>query len=578
MMDRKRSQVSIRKLVGLILLIVGQVFAVAAIQDVIAQALHILLSAESASVVMTSYMATVMLGSLFFGRLIDKVGEKRLLLWSLPLMAVTLCGYPFAQSTFSLTLVRVLHGISYALMVSAIFLVTRRSFSSKNQARASACVSTCMFLGSGLAMSVGLWVAKKTYLWEVVIALGISSVLFVYSGLALLAKPEQNFLKKERVLAHDVLTAYSIRRMMNKEALLLALPGVGVSSAYASFLGWIASYWGNQPGLILGMATAGNAVVALTFMPRLASNAKGYLPLMVGSNLIISFFVIWLGPPMPFMLLASILVGISICGANLGITEEISRKISYDQHGSAYATSGFMRQLGGVIGTAYSSLMWSYAGAAMWLTVIPLPLIALVILLLVKRKDRKKKAASKVILWHIAHKRRYVSMLAENGDDEIFQSGYKQLQRLLKEKGSSQIPSLDGVYTEEIAFFMRLKNLYRTMKLLLKLTQETLPLSIDDSMEKVTELLLQHLKEIEYHGMEEVYNSQMGHYHFWLSGVSVEKLHAGLVERAIKSAEVEAFTEKNILDLLQAIQILGFVDLQEVLEFYEKESQKTVNA
>jgi MFS family permease len=393
MMDRKRSQVSIRKLVGFILLIVGQVFAVAAIQDVIAQALHILLSAESASVVMTSYMATVMLGSLFFGRLIDKVGEKRLLLWSLPFMAVTLCGYPLAQSTFSLTLVRVLHGISYALMVSAIFLVTRRCFSSKNQARASAFVSTCTFLGSGIAMSVGVWIAKKPYLWEVVIALGISSVLFVYTGLALLASPKQTFLQNEKGLDHNVLTACSIRRMMNKEAFFLALPGVGVSSAYASFLAWIASYWVNEPGLILSVATAGNAVVALTFMPRLASNAKGYFPLMVGSNLtmIISFFVIWLAPPKPFMLLAGILVGISLCGVTLGITEEISRKISYSQHGSAYATSGFTRQLGAVIGTGYSSLMWGYLGTAMWLTVIPLPLIALVMLLLMKRKDRKRK-------------------------------------------------------------------------------------------------------------------------------------------------------------------------------------------
>ncbi|MXQ54947.1 hypothetical protein [Shimazuella alba] len=54
---------------------------------------------------------------------------------------------------------------------------------------------------------------------------------------------------------------------------------------------------------------------------------------------------------------------------------------------------------------------------------------------------------------------------------------------------------------------MRLKNLYRTLKLLVKVKQETLPLLIDDSIEKAKEVLLQLSRETEYHGIEEVYHS-----------------------------------------------------------------------
>jgi hypothetical protein len=82
----------------------------------------------------------------------------------------------------------------------------------------------------------------------------------------------------------------------------------------------------------------------------------------------------------------------------------------------------------------------------------------------------------------------------------------------------------------------------------MKVKRETLPLLLDDSIEKVKELLLQLSREIEYHGIEEVYNSQMGHFHFWLFEVSVEKLHAGLVERAIKSNRLKLkLSQKKIV-------------------------------
>ncbi|MCH5586280.1 MFS transporter [Shimazuella sp. AN120528] len=151
-MDRNRSLESIRKTVGMIFLIVGQVLAISGIPDLISQSLHVR-KADSAGIIMTAFGITLLVSNLVVGKLIDKVGAKRLLYWSLPLTAVILWGYPLTEdSTFALTMVRIVHGFFYALIVNTIFFVTRNSVSERHQARVTLLSGACTFLGSGLAM------------------------------------------------------------------------------------------------------------------------------------------------------------------------------------------------------------------------------------------------------------------------------------------------------------------------------------------------------------------------------------------------------------------------------------------
>lgn len=579
-MDRKRSLASIRKAVGLALLITGQALAVAVIQDVIAQALHMKLTAGSASIVLTSYTATVMISRLYFGQLTDRVGAKRLLLWSLVLMAVILCGYPLANGNpFALTVVRVLHGITYALVANTVFLVTRRSVSEKHQTRFSAFAGSCVTLSSGLGMTAGIWLANKYYLWHVVVALGITAAGMLYTGLALMDKTWVIVTQKTKSHGTRLFVLHSVKKVIHKKSFVLALPGLGGSAAYMSFYTWFTNSWELRSDLVLSMATVGTFTAAVTVMPRWAKSQKGYFWLMAGSNLlmVMCLLLFWQGDSLQIMIAAGFLLGVAVSAKNLGIVEAILMRVNHAYHGVATATAGFMVSLGLAIGTAYSSLMWGLVKEDMWLTMIPLLVLSLVLHAFIWKR------VSKMDRIEIGSVRSQAALHLRMGERKAYF-------QLLQSEGIDKLDELPLLSPDENPRVL-IGNVEDALELIamVEVLDSTLP--VDGPRFELSQLLLRLLSELE---SDELGLYAFAHYYERPKDINLRKFQEDLLQKARKNARdsldaplSETFmnigAEHNvgkptfivkpdylISDLLDAIEALGVVDVLDVEETYKK--------
>lgn len=587
-MDRNRSLKSIRRTVGMIFLIAGQVLAISGIPDLISQSLHVR-KADSAGIIMTAFGITLLVSNLVVGKLIDKVGAKKLLYLSLPLTAVILWGYPLAEdSTFALTMVRIVHGFFYALVVNTIFFVTRNSVSERHQARVSLLSGACIYLGSGFAMYAGLsWLVNTRILWHVVIVLGIASTVLLFMGVALREHSWVSIAQKARELVSRLSSMHPFKGAIHKEAFFLALPGLGLGVAYSSFLTWFANYWQEDPGMVLLLATMGNAAVAFTVMPPLAKSTKGYFPLMVSSNLlmVVSLIMIWKGQSLQIMILAGILIGFAVCGNNSSILEAILRKVDRSQHGAATGTHRFMLQLGSnVIGTAYSSVMWGFLRDQMWPAMIPFLLLSLVSLFFIRKRYSKVDEVNEI--------QKPLDPAVVRGETAVYlaQGLRKQYEEKLSVFGIDDLDNLPPCSQEKkLTLCLNVEEALWYLEMV-KIKNGHLP--VDGLIFQLQGEFLQLLMELESHELsaytlgKEISSNPIER------NAEFRRIHASRLKDIRESAlwqqdphvlltsdtGDDMFTRIGLSpsyqtsDLLLAVQALGVVDISEVMEAYKTDN------
>ncbi|MCH5586281.1 hypothetical protein MK805_15165 [Shimazuella sp. AN120528] len=385
------------------------------------------------------------------------------------------------------------------------------------------------------------------------------------------------------------LSSLPVKEAIHKEAFLLALPGTGVSIAYLSFLTWFANYWQKEPGMVLLLATMGNASVAFTVMPPLAKNPRGYFPLMASSNLlmVVSLLMIWKGHSMQIMILAGILIGFSVCGNNSSILEAILRKVDRSQHGAATGTHRFMLQLGGVIGTAYSSMMWGFLRNQMWPAMFPLLMLSLVSLFFIWKWSSKVDGANEI------QKPLDVAYIRGETVFLLAQGKYQQFQERLSDFGVDDLENIPSHSPEKKFTFCN--NVEEALWYLemVKVKDDHLP--VDGPIFQLQELFLQLLMELEPYelaaytlGKEFSTNSSE-------MKAEIRKIHASRLKEIRESVlwmqdphqlipeigdeiedgmfpHIDLFPSYLTSDLLPAIQALAVVDISEVMAAYKKEN------
>jgi membrane protein implicated in regulation of membrane protease activity len=186
------------------------------------------------------------------------------------------------------------------------------------------------------------------------------------------------------------------KRLIERDAFFVTLPGMGLSACHYAFLTYFALYAGvDTAGMILLTSTFTNGIASVTIIPK-AVVSKGY-PLVMGSSillLITSLILIWMNDPFWLLLAAGVMMGIAVAGSGHSIQEEVHRRVSPRRLGAGFATSGFLRQLGGVIGTGYSGWMWSVLGSNMWISLLPFLLISGILLYWIQSTAHKEKTES----------------------------------------------------------------------------------------------------------------------------------------------------------------------------------------
>jgi MFS family permease len=380
-------------------LTLGQMGIIVTITGLISQALQILLDRQGLSVgmIMTTFSLTALISGLLFGKVIDRYGAKKLVLFSLPILLGTIMLYPLAHTTGEYMIVQVLVAIVYSLLVTAFVVLTRMSIPSdpKIQARVNGYRLASNFLGSGLAMYLGLRLVNQPSFWFIVTGIIAGAMILVFWGISLDYDTKMIWRQKKRTLIKSVFftSLRKTKRLIERDAFLVTLPGMGITACYFAFLTYFALYAGVETaGMILLTSTVANGLVSVTIIPKVVVS-KGY-PFVMGPSillLIVSLILIWMDGTFWLLLAAGVMMGFAVAGSAHSISEEIHRRVNPRRLGAGFATSGFLRQLGGVIGTGYSGWMWSILGSNMWISLLPILLTSGILLYWIQSTTHKEK-------------------------------------------------------------------------------------------------------------------------------------------------------------------------------------------
>jgi MFS family permease len=381
----------------LVPLMIGQVITIAAIPDLINQSLQIILDKQGLPVglIISAFFLTFTICGLLFGRVTDLYGPKKLLIVFLPALIGTLTLYPLANTAREYVMVRILNAIVYSLVANALIVFMRKSLPDDHyiQARTAGFISASTYLGSGLAMYFGLKLSANVgKLWLTVEIMGLLSAGLIFWSMTLIHPPKQVPMRQKVLMSIRKTASITVReakRLIDKDAFLITLPGVGISAVYLAFLTYFALYVGGESvATILLLTPVTIGVASITFLPKWVVK-RGYLTVMLSSILLLigSLILIRVSKQQFWLLLlAGMMVGIAFAGGSLSMSEEINRRVHRGALGTGFATYGFLRQIGGVLGTSYSGIMWEIWNANMWLSLIPLLLVALFLLFFLQLK------------------------------------------------------------------------------------------------------------------------------------------------------------------------------------------------
>lgn len=201
------------------------------------------------------YSLTNMIGNIFGGHWIDRFGRKRMLFYSMILVAVILLFYPLAATGAQLFWIRFFHGLAGGVLIPAAFAYVGDS--SKNVSRGKtmaftgACIGTAAIVGPALG-GVMASKSKIEYVFILVAVLFLICTTFIYKFLQETSistdrgKAElKHFipLLKNRYVLQASLAAFAI--MISNGTLAFALPlKVEAMNLTSSTTGMLLSMYG----------------------------------------------------------------------------------------------------------------------------------------------------------------------------------------------------------------------------------------------------------------------------------------------------------------------------------------------
>ncbi len=564
-----------RQGVGVFAIVTGQVTVTVTTQDLLAQVFHVRFE-EEVGVIMPSYMVACTLSVIFFGRLTDKVGPKKMVAGVLPMLVFVLALYGIASSLQAIVLVRVAQGILFGALGSNVILLTRSLVGQDRltQSKLGAKFKAGTYMGVSLASPIGLWLGHTNVWSAVVVALAIFSCVLIYMGVSLLQGSWWRLLNVTRV---------DWRSFLEPRALKVSFPGMGVIAAYTAVFTWYADFVGNTTWMakvILFLIPWVIGASLFTWLPTTFVRI-GYFPTMAGSNLlmIISLLLIAFGGSWPSQIVVGIIVGIATAGNSHAMTEETLHRVGKEKSGAATSTTVFIMQLSGMTAVALTSTIWIRLGAtAMWLLMIPVLLICLIYLLFnQKRGSSEGEAASEVrVPKMLAHYRSgLASSLAYGGDDEVCFN-------FLAEKGID----LDTLplYSPELENKSHLiSNVLQALEYLVWAGLQESRLPVAGPIFRLQELLLQLMLELapdqEYpdrgtkkkkvSALHEEKLEEIRKHSLWLQEDGFKRIEQ-INEYYDGALHVAEFDYSRTLNLLRAAKVLGVADISGLLKAYEK--------
>jgi MFS family permease len=388
-----------KETMGLSCLIAAQVIGAASIPALISSSLTLMLYRQGLPVapIMVAYPIAAMLFSISLGWLPDKYKPSRITTLLILVWVGTLTLYAFAHNTSDYLFVRAINGAAASVSTHALAVWIRNQMPSEERSRTRlhAILIALNYGGAGTASLSGVKLNDNPLLWGTVVSAGALTVILVLCGLVLInGIPKGTWGNVIKKLPASV---SRVKGLLERDALIITLPNLGVGAAYWTFLTWLPPYIGEQAGEILFVSMIVNGFSILFIMPKLV--ARDYRLVMGGSIclLIGSFALIWMNESF-WLMAGGVLVGIAMAGFSLSISVAVHNEVHPKRLGRGVATQQFIIQLPSIYGPLYAGFMWNLWGPSnMWISIIPLLLIAAILLWYLKLP----KIDDKVLIKHI---------------------------------------------------------------------------------------------------------------------------------------------------------------------------------
>lgn len=374
---------------GLWFMIVAQVLTAATIPSSISQALHVIINGQKmplGTIVSVYPFVTFFTGLFFAGSVTDHFGPEKVLAWGLPILTGTYAMYSTSTSTMDYIITRVANGLVFAFVVNAFAVQVRNTVdkdSKVKQARVHGIILALNFLGSGVAMWVGLnLVPDRTVLWSAVLIAGTVAMVLAYWGMLLTRGSNKTW--KQLVKDGFASVKSSTKKRFPTRALQIARPDIGVSSAYFALLTYYAIDIGDKPAsTVLFFMTAATGGTAIFVFPKLVVRFNRTVRIGAMLILIPAYLSVMFVLPLWLHLVIGLATGVSMAGNNLAINEAVAHSVPKEQRGAATTVGMQCRAVGSILGPLYAQTTRSMFGATgMWLSLGVLVLGAMVLFLL----------------------------------------------------------------------------------------------------------------------------------------------------------------------------------------------------
>jgi len=225
---------------------------------------------QEAGIAMAVFLIAAVITRLISGRLLDTVGRRKVLFFSLFLFMVSTFMYLIVEHMAVLVILRILHGASFGMVTTATGTVAADFLPLNKKGEGigyyALSYNTAMFIGPFLSLSV-LAATNFTILFTVLSILSVLSVLFAFMiNSKKMVKPKEKE-KKLKLRWTD---------FVEPNAIPLALTGLFLSFAFSGFLTYIPLY-AQEIGIAEGAAYfyivyALSMIVSRPFVGRLVDS------------------------------------------------------------------------------------------------------------------------------------------------------------------------------------------------------------------------------------------------------------------------------------------------------------------
>lgn len=314
----------------------------------------------------------------FTGWLSDTINRKHLMIASSVGIMVAMIGYGITQSIPMLSLVRVLHGICYAISTTTSLALVGSTLPKDRMGQGLGYFAAGQAVGVAFAPSLGIWLGKTV---------GYSSTFFLSGALVGLSALMICFLKTGAVPSSTAKTEFSFRNLLNnffaKEAILYAVLAATLSGTKGIENNFIALY-----GEHLGLGNVGwyfTISAAMLLVSRLLFSKMGdrysfskVLGYGVGLMLIAYICLILAGAGATVVLLgtASLLKALGMGAVQPTVQANCLRSVPLERRGKASSTYYLGADIGQSLAPILGGAAIDHVGFSGMFALAPLPLLA----------------------------------------------------------------------------------------------------------------------------------------------------------------------------------------------------------